>query len=54
MNGLCASSAEHCIEWLKAFIAAGAQTIVVRFGSPDQTGQLVRFAKEVLPHVRLR
>ena len=51
-NGLCAGSAEHCIAWLKAFIAAGAQTIVVRFGSPDQTGQLERFAREVLPHVR--
>jgi len=52
-NGLCAGSAEHCIAWLKAFIAAGVQTIVVRFGSPDQTGQLARFAIEVLPHVRM-
>ena len=52
MNGLCAGSAEHCIAWLKAFIAAGAQRIVVRFGSPDQSGQLARFAKEVLPYVR--
>jgi probable F420-dependent oxidoreductase len=51
-NGLCAGSAEDCIAWLKAFIAAGAQTIVVRFGSPDQSGQLARFAKEVLPYVR--
>ena len=51
-NGLCAGSAENCIAWLKAFIAAGAQTIVVRFGSPDQSGQLARFAKEVLPNVR--
>ena len=51
-NGLCAGSPEQCSAWLKAFIAAGAQTIVVRFGSPDQTGQLARFAKEVLPHVR--
>ena len=51
-NGLCAGSPEQCIAWLKAFIAAGAQTIVVRFGSPDQAGQLARFAREVLPHVR--
>jgi probable F420-dependent oxidoreductase len=51
-NGLCAGSAENCIAWLKAFITAGAQTIVVRFGSPDQSGQLARFAKEVLPYVR--
>jgi probable F420-dependent oxidoreductase len=48
-NGLCAGSAEQCIAWLKAFVAAGAQTIVVRFGSPDQAGQLERFAREVLP-----
>ena len=51
-NGLCAGSAEHCIAWLEAFIAAGAQSIVVRFGSPDQAGQLVRFARDVLPHVQ--
>jgi alkanesulfonate monooxygenase SsuD/methylene tetrahydromethanopterin reductase-like flavin-dependent oxidoreductase (luciferase family) len=51
-NGLCAGSAEQCVAWLKAFVAAGAQTIVVRFGSPDQMGQLARFAKEVLPHMR--
>jgi len=51
-NGLCASSPEQCIGWLNAFIAAGAQTIVVRFGSPDQIGQLMRFAEEVLPNVR--
>jgi probable F420-dependent oxidoreductase len=50
-NGLCAGSAEHCIAWLKAFVAAGAQTIVVRFGSPDQAGQLERFAREVMPYV---
>ena len=53
-NGLCAGSPEQCIAWLQAFIDAGAQTIVIRFGSPDQTGQLVRFAKEVLPNVRQR
>lgn len=51
-NGLCAGSAEHCIAWLEAFVAAGAQTIVVRFGSPDQSGQLGRFARDVLPHLQ--
>ena len=51
-NGLCAGSPEQCIVWLKEFIAAGAQTVVVRFGSPDQSEQLARFAKEVLPNVR--
>jgi alkanesulfonate monooxygenase SsuD/methylene tetrahydromethanopterin reductase-like flavin-dependent oxidoreductase (luciferase family) len=52
-NGLCAGSAEDCTAWLKAFISAGAQTIVVRFGSPDQAGQLARFARDVLPNVRV-
>lgn len=51
-NGLCAGSAEDCAAWLKDFIAAGAQSIILRFGSPDQTAQLNRFAKEVLPHIR--
>jgi probable F420-dependent oxidoreductase len=51
-NGLHAGSADTCAAWLKAFIAAGAQTIVVRFGSSDQTGQLRRFAEEVLPYIR--
>lgn len=51
-NGLCAGSAEDCISWFRAFIAAGAQSIIIRFGSTDQTGQLTRFAKEVLPQFR--
>jgi probable F420-dependent oxidoreductase len=51
-NGLCAGSAEDCIGWLRAFIAAGAQSIIIRFGSPNQDGQLTRFAKEVLPQLR--
>ena len=51
-NGLCAGSAEQCIAWLNGFVAAGAQTIVLRFGSPDQTEQLARVAKEVLPYLR--
>jgi alkanesulfonate monooxygenase SsuD/methylene tetrahydromethanopterin reductase-like flavin-dependent oxidoreductase (luciferase family) len=50
-NGLCAGSEEDCAAWLKAFIAAGAQSIIVRFGSPDQKLQLKRFATDVLPQV---
>jgi alkanesulfonate monooxygenase SsuD/methylene tetrahydromethanopterin reductase-like flavin-dependent oxidoreductase (luciferase family) len=52
-QGVCAGPAERCIAWLNAFIAAGAQTLVLRFGGPDQMGQLERCAKEVLPHVRM-
>jgi probable F420-dependent oxidoreductase len=50
-QGCCAGSAERCIAWLSGFAAAGAQTIVVRFGGPDQEGQLERCAREVLPQV---
>ncbi len=48
-----AGAAERCITWLNDFIAAGAQTIVLRFGAPDQIGQLERCARDVLPHVRM-
>ena len=41
--------AAGCIEWLQAFVERGAETIVVRFGAPDQTAQQERFAAEVLP-----
>jgi alkanesulfonate monooxygenase SsuD/methylene tetrahydromethanopterin reductase-like flavin-dependent oxidoreductase (luciferase family) len=34
-----------------AAVAAGAQTVVLRFGGPDQFGQLEWCTKEVLPRV---
>jgi probable F420-dependent oxidoreductase len=52
MQGLCSGPAEACAKWLQDFIAAGAQTLVIRFGGPDQFGQLERCAKEILPQVR--
>lgn len=36
-------------DWLSGFIAVGAQTIVIRFGGPDQSSQLELCGKEVLP-----
>jgi alkanesulfonate monooxygenase SsuD/methylene tetrahydromethanopterin reductase-like flavin-dependent oxidoreductase (luciferase family) len=51
-QGLCAGTAEHCIAWLNDFIAAGAQSLVLRFGGPDQIGQLERCTRDVLPHVQ--
>ena len=51
-QSMCAGSPQRCAAWLKDFVAAGAQTIVVRFGGPDQNGQLERCAKEVLPQVQ--
>lgn len=50
-QSLCAGNASTCIAWLKAYAAAGAKTIVVRFGGPDQPGHLERFTKDVLPAV---
>lgn len=47
----CFGTAETCLAWLNAFVSAGAQTIVIRFGSPDQVGQVERCARELLPHV---
>jgi len=50
-QGLCGGTAESCAAWLNAFVAAGAQTLVLRFGGPDQFGQLERCVKDVLPQV---
>ena len=43
---------QDAIGWLKGFVDAGAQTIVIRFGGPDQAGQLEICGKEVMPQVR--
>ncbi len=48
----CNGPAARCIERLQAYVERGAGTIVVRFGSPDQTAQQERFAAEVLPALR--
>ncbi len=51
-QGLCSGTASSCITWLNEFITAGAQTIVLRFGSSDQFGQLERCVRDVLPQLR--
>ena len=38
--------------WLRSFIDAGVETMVIRFGGPDQSGQLEICSKEVLPALR--
>jgi hypothetical protein len=53
-QGLCAGAATSCADWLKAFVAAGAQTLVLRFAGPDQFGQLERCVQDVLPQVRVQ
>ncbi len=42
---------EECIERMRAFASAGAQTMVVRFTSYDQSVQLSRFLSDVAPHL---
>jgi probable F420-dependent oxidoreductase len=54
LQSICSGTAETCASWLNEFVAAGAQTIVLRFGGPDQVGQLERCTRDVLPHVRSR
>ncbi|MCI0895061.1 MAG: hypothetical protein J4N84_09195 [Chloroflexi bacterium] len=51
IQSLLAAPAGRCAPWLQDFISAGAQTVVIRFGGPDQTGQLERCARDVLPLV---
>ncbi|PKB63868.1 MAG: hypothetical protein BZY80_05100 [SAR202 cluster bacterium Io17-Chloro-G2] len=51
-QSVCAGNAEKCASWIKSFVDAGAQTVVIRFGGPDQQGQLHKCAQEVLPKVR--
>jgi probable F420-dependent oxidoreductase len=48
-SGLCAGSPERCAKFIDSFIAVGVETVVVRFGSPDQTGQLDRWTQDVRP-----
>jgi len=43
---------QGAIGWLQGFVDVGVQTIVIRFGGPDQSGQLELCGKEVLPQVK--
>lgn len=51
-QSVCAGNAKKCASWIRSFADAGAQTIVIRFGGPDQQGQLQKCAQEVLPKVK--
>ena len=50
LQSFCFGTPDTCIAWLRQLVAAGAQTIVIRFACPDQTGQLERCAADILPH----
>jgi probable F420-dependent oxidoreductase len=51
-QGVCFGTAATCAAWLNEFVAAGVQTLVLRFGGPDQLTQLERCARDVLPQLR--
>ena len=45
-------NAEEVVGWLQSFVNVGVETIVIRFGGPDQSAQLELCGKQVLPKVR--
>jgi alkanesulfonate monooxygenase SsuD/methylene tetrahydromethanopterin reductase-like flavin-dependent oxidoreductase (luciferase family) len=52
IHAVCAGPSHVCIAWLKDFLTAGANTLIVRFNQRDQSAQLERFAREVMPALR--
>jgi alkanesulfonate monooxygenase SsuD/methylene tetrahydromethanopterin reductase-like flavin-dependent oxidoreductase (luciferase family) len=52
IQGFHAGDAESCVAHLRAFINAGVRHIVLRFGGGDQTVQLERTTREILPRLR--
>ena len=52
IQGFHAGDAASCVERLRGFVAAGVRHIVLRFGGGDQSIQLERATREILPHLR--
>lgn len=48
-----AGTAAEVVAWIRDFREAGVDTFICRFASLDQRGQLERFARDVLPAVRI-
>ena len=44
-------NAEEVVGWLQSFVNIGVETIVIRFGGPDQSAQLELCGNQVLPKV---
>lgn len=51
-QSVCAGTPSTCADWLNGFLAAGARSIVLRFGGPDQRAQIDHFVRAVLPRLR--
>lgn len=52
IQGYHAGDAASCLERLRGFVEAGVRHIVLRFGGGDQTEQLERMTREILPKLR--
>lgn len=52
IQGFHAGDAESCVERLRGFVDAGVRHIVLRFGGDDQSAQLERATRDILPHLR--
>lgn len=52
VQGFFAGSLDDCVARLREFVAAGAEHLVIRFGSLDAAGQLELFARQALPALR--
>jgi hypothetical protein len=52
IQGFHAGDAASCVERLRGFVAAGVRHIVLRFGGGDQSVQLERATREILPQLR--
>jgi hypothetical protein len=42
---------QDVVGWLQGFVDVGVQTIVIRFGGPNQSSQLELCGKEVIPQL---
>lgn len=52
IQGFHAGDAASCLARLQGFVAAGVRHLVLRFGGGDQTAQLERTTREILPRLK--
>jgi len=52
LQGFHGGDAASCLERLQRFVAVGVRHIVLRFGGGDQTEQLERATRELLPRLK--
>lgn len=52
IQGFHAGDAQSCVDRLRGFVEAGVTDIVLRFGGDDQSVQLERATRDILPRLR--